>query len=111
MPYLDPKAIIPEAKLTQYLLIRLPKDDKSQFLAKAGYNLSNWQELARDIRQQILPLTATPTISTKFGQKYEIYGTLTGANGVTLKIITVWIVSSTETRFVTLVPQKLANDY
>lgn len=106
MPYLDPNAIIPSAKLTKYLLVRLPKDDKSQFLAKAGYTLSNWQDLAKDLRQQILPLEATPTVLTEFGQKSEIHGTLTGSNGVTLNVITVWIVNQTETRFVTLVPQK-----
>lgn len=108
MPYLDPNAIIPEAKLTKYLLIRLPKDDKSQFLAKAGYTLSNWQDLTRDLRQQILPLEATPTVLTEFGQKFEIHGTLTGPLGVTLNVITVWIVNQTETRFVTLVPLSIS---
>lgn len=106
MPYLDPKAIISETKLTRYLLVKLERDDKSQFLAKAGYTLSNWQDLARDIREQILPNEALPTHQTEFGQKYEIRGQLTGINGISLKIITVWIVFREETRFVTLVPQK-----
>jgi len=45
MPYLNPNATIPPAKLTQYLLVLQPKDDKSGFLAQAGYNLDNWQVL------------------------------------------------------------------
>lgn len=106
MTFLDPNAIIPEAKLTKYLLIPLAKDDKSKFLAKAGYTLANWQDLVRDLRQQILPLKATVSSLTEFGQKYEIKGKLVGVNGVVLKVITVWIVTNAETRFITLVPQK-----
>lgn len=106
MTYLPPDAIIAEAKLTQYLLVPLTKDDKSKYLAQAGYYQENWQELEKDIREQILPLEATPTANTRFGQKYEIRGNLTGVNGVVLSIITVWMVTSQETKFVTLVPDK-----
>jgi hypothetical protein len=31
-----------EAKLTRYLLKLLPEDDKSQFLARAGYTQETW---------------------------------------------------------------------
>jgi hypothetical protein len=60
MPYLNPNALINPEKITNYLLIPLPKDDKSQFLARAGYTLDNWQQLERDIREQILTLEAVP---------------------------------------------------
>jgi hypothetical protein len=106
MTVLDQNASIPTAKLTQYLLIPLPRDDKSQFLARAGYSLENWQQLEQDLKEQILLLEAVPTIASKFGQKYEIYGDLTGPNGVTLKVTTVWIVNSQTTKFVTLIPRK-----
>lgn len=43
--FLPADAVIAEAKLTQYLLVPLPKDDKSKFLQKAGYTLDNWQQL------------------------------------------------------------------
>jgi len=55
MPYLDQNALIPKAKLTKYLLVQLPKDDKSLFLAKAGYTLENWQQLAQDIKTKFYP--------------------------------------------------------
>lgn len=103
MTFLDQNAVIPESKLTRYLLIQLPRDDKSQYLSQAGYNLENWQQLEQDLRQ-ILLLEAVPTVNTEFGQKYEIDGSLTGPNGVTLRVTTVWIVTLEETRFVTLVP-------
>ncbi len=106
MIFLNPDAIIPEAKLTRYLLIHLSKDDKSKFLAKAGYTLDNWQELAEDIKSQLLSFPAFATEQTEFGQKYEIQGVLTGRNGVELSVTTVWIVIQGETRFVTLVPRQ-----
>ena len=104
MPYLDVNAIISETKLTQYLLVFLPKDDKSQYLALGGYTLGNWQELERDLRQQILTLEATPTTKTRYGQKYKITGELTAPNGRILPIKTIWMVTERETKFVTLFP-------
>ncbi len=34
MPYLNPNAIIPEAKLTKYLLVWKPKNDKSGLIRR-----------------------------------------------------------------------------
>ncbi|MGK7924589.1 MAG: DUF6883 domain-containing protein [Spirulina sp.] len=105
MPYLDPDATIPEAKLTKYLLVWKPKDDKSGFLAQAGYTLENWQQLDRDLRS-LLKNEATLNKQTAFGDIYEIQGTLLGSNGIRLQVATYWIVDSVsgETRFVTLLP-------
>ena len=44
-------AIIPEAKLTKYLLEYKPRNDKSRFLFKAGFTMGNWQLLKLAIRQ------------------------------------------------------------
>ncbi|MEG4026981.1 MULTISPECIES: DUF6883 domain-containing protein [unclassified Microcoleus] len=104
MAKLSLNSVIPSAKLTNYLLIRLPKDDKSQFLDRGGYSIENWQQLDRDLRSQILPLEAELMENTKYGQKYIIQGSLTGPNGTILQVKTVWIVTPSETRFVTLVP-------
>ena len=104
MKQLDPNAIIPTAKLVEYLLIPLKKDDKSKFLARAGYTLQNWQQLADDLRSQLLPLPALPTVITPYGQKYIIVGELTGPNRVVLTVKTIWIINDDETRFVTLFP-------
>jgi hypothetical protein len=108
MILLPQDAIIPEAKLTRYLLVLLPKDDKSQFLAQAGYKLDNWQQLEQDLRNQVLTHPAELIEITPYGEKYAIRACLNGANGK-LNILTIWIVTSTETRFVTLVPDKGAN--
>lgn len=66
----DPNTAIVKAKLTDYLLVPLAKDDKSQFLAQASYTVENWQQLERDLREQILLLEAIPTVQTQYGQKY-----------------------------------------
>ncbi|MEM9213708.1 MAG: DUF6883 domain-containing protein [Cyanobacteria bacterium P01_F01_bin.150] len=109
MAFLPPDAAIPEAKLTQYLLIPLPKDDKSKFLAKAGYTLDNWEKLEEDLQTQVLSQPAELLETNKYGQKYCIRATLVGENGVELNIKTIWMVTPTVTRFVTLVPDKGEN--
>ena len=102
--YLNPNSIISPNKLTQYLLIALPKDDKSQYLAQGGYTLDNWEQLEKDLREQILTLEAQPTLKTKYGQKYQIIGSLNCPNGFILTIKTIWIVTEKITKFVTLFP-------
>lgn len=109
MLLLSQDAAIPEAKLTQYLLIPLPKDDKSKFLAKAGYTLDNWQKLEENLRTQVLSQPAELIETNKYGQKYCIRTTLIGGNGVELNVKTIWMVTPSVTRFVTLVPDKGAS--
>jgi hypothetical protein len=84
----------------------LPKDDKSQYLALAGYTLDNWEQLQRDLREQILGLEANLAGATRYGQKYSITGKLLGPNGQTIRVKTIWIVSGKATRFVTFFPAK-----
>jgi hypothetical protein len=75
---------IAEDKLTRYLLLPQARGDKSALLARAGYTLENADQLLYDLRTQILPCEAMALESNKFGRYYEILGTLTGPNGVTL---------------------------
>lgn len=101
--------IIAPAKLTQYLLIYRPVDDKSKFLARAGYSLENWQRLESDIRSQILPLDVMPNDEVnRFGDVYGICGSLTGPNGLRLRVITIWMIeyATGQTKFITLYPNK-----
>ena len=104
MVTLDSNAVIAQDKLTKYLLVLLPKDDKSQYLALAGYALEDWQQLEQDLREQILSLEAIPTEMTRYGQKYSITGNLIGINGNVIRVKTIWISTNGITRFVTLFP-------
>lgn len=77
--HLPPDAIIAPAKLINYLLVFRPVDDKSKFLAQAGYTLENWQQLEADLKSQILPLEAVPSnVPNRFGDVYEVRGILEG---------------------------------
>ena len=103
-------AIIAAEKLTLYLLQWQPENDKSGFLARAGYELANWQQLAMDLRQQLLPLDAQLQETTRWGELHEIRGRLTGPNGVALRVVTTWMKEpqTTLTKFITLFPDKRA---
>jgi outer membrane receptor for Fe3+-dicitrate len=106
---LPENTIIAEEKLTCYLLVLLPKDDKSKFLAQAEYRLDNWQQLEQDLRTQVLSQPAEFVETTRYGKKYIIRARLCGSNGVSLSVLTVWMVKNEMARFVTLVPDKGVN--
>lgn len=105
---LTPDAEIAPEKLTKYLLVKRPVGDKSKFLRLAGYTIGNWQQLAQDIRQQILPKEAVPVEKSPYGELFEIRGSLLGPNGVTLAVRTIWMKESRTgvTKFITLYPHK-----
>jgi hypothetical protein len=106
-------AVIATAKLTRYLLTWREVDDKSKFLARAGYGQENWQQLEADLRNQILPIEAVPSNEpNRFGDVYEIRGVLSGVNGVNLAVVTIWMIEyeTHQTKFITLYPNKEAGD-
>ena len=107
--FLSRDTTIAEAKLTQYLLVPLIKDDKSKFPAKADYTLDNWQQLEQDLRSQVLTKPAELVETNRYGSKYSIRALLRGGNGVEIDILTIWMVSGDTTSFVTLVPDKGVN--
>ena len=45
--------IIPDAKLTQYLLVPKARNDKSKFLAQAGFTAANPEKLKKALLQLI----------------------------------------------------------
>lgn len=100
--------IIATEKIKDYLLSRRKRNDKSKWLGRAGYKLENWQQLEQDLRTQILSLDAIPTDKTKYGQIFDIKGVLTGPNGKTLEVHTIWMTEdeSKSTKFITMFPQK-----
>lgn len=74
-------AIIAIEKMTDYLLQWRPENDKSQFLAQAGYTEQHANRLARDIRRQLLTLEAEFEETTEYGEMYSIVGSLIDPNG------------------------------
>lgn len=101
-------AIIAMRKMTEYLLRWRPEDDKSAFLAQAGYTTETADRLVTDILEQLLPLEAELIEETGYGPKYLIRGALTGPNGRALRVVSIWMTEDAtgETKFVTLYPDK-----
>jgi hypothetical protein len=103
-------AAIAKAKVANYLLQWRPENGKSRFLAQAGYTSEHADQLAEDIRHQLLPLEADFEESTEYGDKYRIVGALIGPNGRTLPVVSVWMIGAATrtTKFLTLYPAKEA---
>ena len=100
-------AIIAREKLTRYLLVRQARGDKSAFLAQAGYRIGNPDRFSTICARNYCRLIP-PLHSTEFGEFYEIRGKLTGPNGVTLRVCSIWMQErlSQATKFITLIPEK-----
>jgi hypothetical protein len=105
---LPPDTLIARRKISDYLLVARLEDDKSAFLARAGYTSETADRLAADLRTQLLPLKAKMLERGEYGTKYEIRGKLTGPNGKTLRIVSIWMIEDAggESKFVTLYPDK-----
>jgi hypothetical protein len=103
-------AIIAAAKLRDYVLSPAHPDGhaKAAYLARVGYSQEDWPRLESDLREQLATQEAQPGRLSAYGRKYEILGPLTGPNGGTTWVRTIWIVLTGETapRFVTLIPEE-----
>lgn len=91
-----------------YLLDYRKRNDKSKWLAKAGYDSDNWKKLEQDIRVQLLTREAVLVQVNEFGDVYEITGKLNGPNGKSLHVRSIWMnENSTKlTKFITMYPFK-----
>ncbi|MEL6353282.1 MAG: DUF6883 domain-containing protein [Cyanobacteria bacterium J06627_28] len=104
-------AIIPVAKLTQYLLVFRTRNDKSKFLAKAGFTLQNYEALEVALRELIRTAPASTERTDNYGTFYQVTGILQGINGIALGVTTIWLHRKIDLQyqFVTLVPDKAVN--
>lgn len=63
---------IPAEKLTEYLLTKKEKNDKSKFLISIGYSLENWRDLLNDIKQIAVNNDLVLERKSEFGNLYSI---------------------------------------
>ncbi len=82
-------AVIPEEKLTRYLLVPRLKDDKSKYLAQAGFTQANPEDLLIAIRQLIATNEAVKDNINEYGVFYLVEGNLPGVNNRNLVVVTV----------------------
>lgn len=98
--------IIPDSKITQYLLVLKARNDKSSFLAQAGFTQENPEALRLAIQRQAMNKEAIEEKNNEYGTFYQVEGELIGVNGVSLSVITVWLQRQIDGKFqfVTLKP-------
>ena len=87
------RAVIEDSKLVSYALS--PHSErgrhKARMFAQAlGFNLLNWELLKQSTLEALPALPATLTRETVFGKKYEVVIPITGPNGRTVDVLTVW---------------------
>jgi hypothetical protein len=101
-------AVIPEDKITRYLLVQQARNDKSKFLAQAGFTTDNPEALKFAIQLIAKSGEAVEDRSNEYGVFYQVVGELVGANGITLSIVTIWLQRQIDRKFqfVTLKPLK-----
>jgi hypothetical protein len=87
------QAVIEDSKFVSDALN--PQSDRGQhkawvFESALGFNLMNWERLKQAILDALPYQSAILTSETAFGQKYEVVVPITGANGRTVDVITIW---------------------
>jgi hypothetical protein len=104
--YIPQDCLIPNEKLTRYLLVFKTRNDKSQFLAQAGFTQANPEQLKEALLNLIQNYSAIFDRSDQYGDFYRVIGTLRGANDINLKVVTIWIQRKADAQFqfVTLMP-------
>lgn len=90
---LPPDAHIPIKKITRYLLVPLRKDDKSGYLALAGFGPTNPEALLAALNELRANADAKPLDNDGYGERFEAVGILRGPNGKNLWVQTIWIKS------------------
>ena len=87
------EAVIENSKFVSYALN--PQSELGQHKARVfesalGFNLSNWEQLKQAILDALPYRPATLTSETVFGKKYEVLVLITGPNGRTADVVTIW---------------------
>ena len=108
IPNADQAVISPE-KLRDYLLNLQHRrgSAKANLLLSMGYQRQRWQILEADLRQQHLQLDATAVSRNEYGECWMIQGPLTGPNGRTVEMRSIWQIDIHQTvaRLITMYPE------
>jgi hypothetical protein len=101
-------AVISEDKITRYLLVQQARNDKSKFLAQAGFTQDNPDALRTAIQMLAGAIEAVEDRNNEYGTFYQVVGELVGTNGVNLLVVTIWLQRQVDGKFqfVTLKPLK-----
>jgi hypothetical protein len=99
-------AIIPEEKITRYLLVPKASGDKSKYLGRGGFNMANTAALESEIRRLTAQTDAIIDRAKEHGIYCNVTGSLTGPTGTSLSVKLIWLKRLDGVfSFVTLVPE------
>ncbi|MEL4896024.1 HEAT repeat domain-containing protein [Crocosphaera sp. Alani8] len=84
-------SLISDSKITEYCLKYRQYYDKSRQLTKAGFSLSNPQQLKQAIKQLITENIVSQSQENDYGILYHVKGELNSVNDDKLEMITVWL--------------------
>jgi hypothetical protein len=87
------------------------RNDKSKFLAQAGFSAENPEALLNALRQLINDHDALEKRTDEYGIYYNVKGVLQGVNSINLNVLTVWLQRKIDQQFqfITLIPSKEAD--
>ena len=84
--------IIDSRKFTEYALNPEQAPDKANaFKLALGYDLSNWQDLKKQVLEAIKNARAFEKKEDQYGKRYEVIVQIMGANGKEANVLTGWI--------------------
>ena len=108
------QAIVPEAKITLYLLnLQHPKGrSKAKFFMQFGFSVAQWNQLADALFDHAQTYEVVKTEQTPFGKRYVLEGALATPIDRTPQVRVVWFIStdSTEPHLVTAYPLEGSDD-
>lgn len=104
------QAVVPEAKITRYLLdLTSPKGkSKAAFFRSFGFTIAQWQVMADALKQHAAAYEVASTEADEHGTRYVIEGALNTPDGRSPQVRAVWIIREDETEpgFVSAYPLK-----
>ena len=103
-------AIVDDGKITRYLLSPThPRGSaKAAFFESFGFRLDAWQVLASALLEHAVQHKVSNTVSTQFGETFEVNGPLSSPDGRNPWVLVVWFIrnGASTPRLVTAVPSK-----
>ena len=93
------KAVVPQAKITQYLLSLTSKNGKTkaQFFLAFGFTIEAWETLATALKQHAMSYEVASTRETPYGIHYNVEGELETPDGRNPVVRSVWKIETDET--------------
>ncbi|MEH2391598.1 MAG: DUF6883 domain-containing protein [Nostoc sp.] len=103
-------AVVPQRKITEYLLSPTHPDGRSKqkFFTAFGFSVEDWETFAKALLNHVADNCVTKIEDSPFGTRYAVEGILLSPDGRNPMIRSAWFIETGETipKFVTSYPLK-----